>query len=78
MEGYVTVKFGDKDGKPGADKNVIKEVHRDYPNNITTKEQAVKYVYDSKINSELHIILSAWATAQELQTQYMAKPRRLS
>ncbi len=77
MEGYVTVKFGDKDGKPGADKNVIKEVHRDYPDNITTKEQAVKYVYDSKINSELHIILSAWATAQELQTMYMAKAKEV-
>ncbi len=77
MEGYVTVKFGDKDGKPGADKNVIKEVHRDYPDNITTKEAAVKYVYDSKINSELHIILSAWATAQELQTQYMAKAKEV-
>ena len=77
MEGYVTVKFGDKDGKPGADKNTILEVHRDYPDNITTKEQAVQYVYDSKINSELHIILSAWATAQELQTQYMAKAKEI-
>ena len=77
MEGYVTVKFGDKDGKPNADKNVITEVHRDYPDNIKTKEDAVKYVYDSKINSELHIILSAWATAQELQTQYMAKAKEI-
>ena len=77
MEGYVTVKFGDKDGKPNADKNVIKEVHRDYPDNIKTKADAVKYVYDSKINSELHIILSAWATAQELQTQYMAKAKEI-
>lgn len=77
MEGYVTVKFGDKDGKPNADKNVIKEVHRDYPDNIKTKEAAVKYVYDSKINSELHIILSYWATAQELQTQYMAKAKEV-
>ena len=77
MEGYVTVKFGDKDGKPNADKNVITEVHRDYPDNITTKEQAVQYVYDSKINSELHIILSAWATAQELQTLYMAKAKEV-
>ncbi len=77
MEGYVTVKFGDKDGKPNADKNVILEVHRNYPNTITTKEDAVKYVYDSKINSELHIILTAWATAQELQTQYMAKAKEI-
>ena len=77
MEGYVTVKFGDKDGKPGADKNTILEVHRDYPDTIKTKADAVKYVYDSKINSELHIILTAWATAQELQTQYMAKAKEV-
>ena len=37
MEGYVTVKFGDKDGKPNADKNTILEVHRDYPDNIKTR-----------------------------------------
>ena len=77
MEGYVTVKFGDKDGKPNADKNVILEVHRNYPDTIKTKEDAVKYVYDSKINNELHIILSAWATAQELLTQYMSKAKEV-
>ncbi len=78
MEGYVTVEFGDKDGKPNADKNVIKKVERGYNTDvIKTKEDAVKYVYDSKINSELHIILSAWATAQELQTQYMAKAKEV-
>ncbi len=77
MEGYVDVEFGEKDGKANADKSVILEVSRDYPSNITTKEQAVKYVYDSKINSELHIILSAWATAQELQTLYMAQAKEV-
>ena len=77
MEGYVTVKFGDKDGKPNADKSVILEVERNYPSTITTKEDAVKYVYDSKINNELHIILTAWATSQELLTQYMAKAKEI-
>ena len=77
MEGYVNVKFGEKDGKANADKSVILEVHRDYPSNIDTKEEAVQYVYDSKINSELHIILSAWATAQELQTLYMAQAKEV-
>ncbi len=78
MEGYVTVEFGDKNGKPNADKNVIKKVERGYNTDvIKTKEDAVKYVYDTKINSELHIILSAWATAQELQTQYMAKAKEV-
>ena len=77
MEGYVTVEFGDKDGKPNADKTVIKEVHRYYPDSVKTKEDAVKYVYDSKINSELHIILSAWATADELNTLYISKAKEV-
>ena len=78
MEGYVDVEYGeDEDGKANADKSVIKSVSRDYPSNITTKEQAVQYVYDSKINSELHIILSAWATATELQTLYMAQAKEV-
>ena len=77
MEGYVKVEFGEKDGKANADKSVIKKVERDYPSNITTKEAAIQYVYDSKINSELHIILSAWATSQELQTLYMAQAKEV-
>lgn len=77
MEGYVDVEFGEKDGKANADKSVILSVSRDYPSNITTKEAAIKYVYDSKINSELHIILSAWATATELQTLYMSQAKEV-
>ena len=77
MEGYVDVEFGEKDGKADADKSVILSVSRDYPESIDTKEEAVKYVYDSKINSELHIILSAWATATELQTLYMAQAKEV-
>ena len=69
MEGLVRVEFGEKDGKANADKSVIKKVHtEDIPSFIDTKEEAIEYVYNSKINSELHIILSAWATATELQT----------
>ncbi|MBQ9069996.1 MAG: hypothetical protein IJY23_01435 [Clostridia bacterium] len=77
MEGYVLVKFGDKDGKPNADKTVITEIQRYYPDSIKTKEDAIKYVYDSKINSELHIILSAWATATELLTLYESKAKEV-
>ena len=77
MEGYVDVEFGENDGKADADKSVILSVSRDYPSSIDTKEEAVKYVYDSKINSELHIILSAWATATELQTLYMAQAKEV-
>ena len=77
MEGYVMVKFGDKDGKPNADKTVITEIQKYYPDSIKTREEAIKYVYDSKINSELHIILSAWATATELRTLYESKAKEV-
>ncbi len=77
MEGFVRVEFGEKDGKANADKSVITKVERDYPSNITTREEAINYVYNSKINSELHIILTAWATAQELQTLYMAQAKEV-
>ena len=77
MEGYVKVEFGEKDGKLNADKSVIEKVERDYPSSIDSKEKAIQYVYDSKINSELHIILSAWATATELQTLYMAQAKEV-
>ena len=77
MEGYVNVEFGDKDGKKGADKSVIVKVERDYPSSIDTKEEAIQYVFDSKINSELHIILTAWATATELQTLYMSQAKEV-
>ena len=78
MEGYVNVEFGEKDGKKNADKSVITKVERGYNTDvIKTKEDAVNYVYNSKINSELHIILSAWATATELQTLYMAQAKEV-
>ena len=76
-EGYVDVEFGEKDGKANADKSVILSVSRDYPSSIDTKEEAVEYVYNSKINSELHIILTAWATATELQTLYMSQAKEV-
>ncbi len=77
MEGFVTVEYAEgADGKK--DKNKIEKVSLGYdPDIIKTKEDAVNYVYNSKINSELHIILSYWATAQELLTQYLAKAKEV-
>ncbi len=77
MEGFVTVEYAEgEDGKK--DKSKIEKISLGYdPDVIKTKEQAIEYVYNSKINSELHIILSLWATAQELQTLYMAKAKEV-
>lgn len=44
---------------------------------ITTKEAAIDYVYNRKIATELDQILRYWATAQKLQTEYLAKAKEL-
>ena len=77
-EGFVTVEFGDKNGKPNADKSVIKSVERGYNEElITTREAAIEHVYNAKINTELHTILTYWATAQKLTTEFTAKAKEI-
>ena len=78
MEGFVTIEYGDKDGKPNADKSTIKKIERGYNTEvIKDRESAINHVYNSKIEKEFHIILSAWATATELQTLYMAQAKEI-
>ena len=77
-EGFVTIEWGKKvvNGKETDDKNVIVNVTPNYNKNVVnSKEAAIDYVYNSKINTELHIILSAWATAAELHTEYAAEAK---
>ena len=77
-EGFVTIEWGKKvvNGKQTDDKSVIVSATPKYDPTITnTKEKAIQYVYDSKINTELHIILSAWATAAQLLTEYTAEAK---
>ena len=77
-EGFVTIKWGKKvvNGKETDDKSVIETITPNYnQNTLKTKEDAIEYVYKSKINTELHIILSAWATAAELLTNYTAEAK---
>ena len=76
-EGFVTIKYEEgADGK--IDRTKIKEAILDYSTDVvTSKEAAIKYVYDSKVSSELHIILSYWATANTLQTEYAAKGKEI-
>ena len=77
-EGYVTLEY-EKDPVTGKDiKSQIKKVTREYnPGVVTDKESAIKYVYDSKIEQELHQILMFWATSQKLKTEYMAKAKEV-
>ena len=78
-EGFVTIKWGkktDNSGKLVDDRSVIDEVTLNYnASNVDTKEKAINYVYDSKVSTELHIILSAWATAAQLMTEYTAEAK---
>ena len=73
-EGFVNVVYEDHpDGGGKKDKNNFKEVTKLYNEAVCTKkEDAIDYVYNSKISTDLHIILSYWATATKLQTEYSA------
>ncbi len=77
-EGFVTVEY-EKDpvtNKPL--KNQIKKVTPDYNTAVAVDEAtAIDYVYNSKISTELHIILQYWATAQKLNTEYTAKAKEV-
>ena len=80
-EGYVDLEYGKKlnsEGKEVEDKSKIVKINRYYdPTRITTKEAAIEYVYTSKINTELHYILTGWATANDLRTEYAAQAKEV-
>ena len=77
-EGYVTIEY-EKDPVTNKDiKSKIKNVIRQYnPDVVKDKASAIKYVYDSKVEQELHQILQYWATANELKTEYTAQAKEV-
>ncbi len=72
MEGYVTLTYAQSVGST-ADKSKIEKVERNYPTSITTKEAAIDYVFNSKVESSLNQILTYWATANTVKTDYISK-----
>ena len=75
-EGYVTVKYAEgSDGK--VDRTKIEKLTPDYPSNIKTKEAAVDYIFNDKIATQLDIVLSYWATANTLRTEFAAKAKEV-
>ncbi len=76
-EGYVEVEYElDEEGKK--DRTKIKSMTPKYnKDTIKDKEAAINYVYNDKIATELDIVLSYWATAGELQTEYAAKAKEV-
>ncbi len=78
-EGIINIIY-EKDpitNKPDKNKIDMAEMKKNDFSHLKTKEDAIKYVYESKISSELHIILTAWATATELMTLYEAKAKEV-
>ena len=76
LEGFVVPKYAKgADGKE--DKTNIESFEINYPTTgagaITTKEAAIEYVYNQKIENELNVILTYWGTANELTTRYTAQ-----
>ncbi len=76
-EGYVTIEY-EKDENNKDIKSQIKKVTRNYNRDVVKdKEAAIDYVYNSKIEQELHQILMYWATAQKLSTGYTAQAKEV-
>ena len=73
-EGFVTIEY-EKDPVTNKDiKTKIKKVTRNYsPDVVNSREAAINYVYNQKIDQELHIILQYWATANTLMTEFAAQ-----
>ena len=71
-EGYVEVEYN-KDAEGKTDRSSIKSLTPLYGSNINTKEAAIEYVYTNTTSTQLDYVLSFWATAGELKTQYTAK-----
>jgi len=76
-EGYVTLEYAEgADGKK--DKSKIERVDRGYNTDVvSTKEAAINYVYNAKVNASLPEILLYWATANEMMTEFSAKAKEI-
>lgn len=69
--GFVTVKYAEgADGK--IDRTKIEKLTPNY-SNVNSKEDAINYVYTSKIQSSLDEILLYWATGTTLRNEFTAK-----
>ena len=76
-EGYVTIEY-EKDENNKDIKSQIKKVIRNYNADVVVdKDSAIQYVYDSKVEQELHMILMYWATSQKLLTGYTAAAKEV-
>ena len=77
LQGKVTFKY-EKDPVTNKDiKTKIKEISKNYNfNDITTKDAAVNYIYQTAVETNFHNVLMYSATANELLTQYTAEAKQ--
>jgi len=75
-EGYVEVEYAEgADGKK--DRTKIQKLTPKYPNSIKDKTAAIDYIFNDKVACQLDIILSYWATANTLNTEFTAKAKEV-
>ena len=76
LEGYVEVEYA-RDTAGKIDTTKIQSLTPMYADSITTREGAIDYVYNHKVENALVEILTAWGTANELRTQYTAQAKEV-
>ena len=75
-EGYVEVEYAEgADGKK--DRTTIQKLTPKYPNSVKDKAAAIDYIFNDKVACQLDIILSYWATANTLNTEFTAKAKEV-
>ncbi len=77
MEGYVDVEYA-RDASGKIDSTKIESLTPNYSASVVKdKTSAIDFVYNDKIENELNIILTMWATANDLHTEYAAKAKEV-
>ena len=74
LEGYVDVEYG-KTPEGKIDTTKIEKLTPQYT--ATDKASAINYVFNHQVENNLHVILTSWATATELRTQYTAHAKQV-
>ncbi len=75
-EGYVEVEYAEgADGKK--DRTTIQKLTPKYPDSIKDKAAAIDYIFNDKVACQMDIILSYWATANTLNTEFTAKAKEV-
>lgn len=76
LEGYVNFEYEKINGKPNYNK--IEKVNINYnQNTITTKEAAIEFVYNDKLQGSFDQVVTMWATAQKLLTDFTSKAKEV-